>query len=48
VGFRASKVMRKYYEDSGEDAFLMHYRLSGDVGGDEQEGPFNRIAQYES
>ena len=47
VGFRASKVMRKYYEDSGEDAFLMHFRLSGDIGCEDNEGPVNRIAQYE-
>src|SRR5690242_21503576 len=25
-GFRATRVLRSYYEDSGEDAFLMQYR----------------------
>ena len=46
VNFRAVKVMRKYYEDSGEDAFLMQFQLHGEAL-DEQEGPVNRIAQYE-
>ncbi len=46
VDFQATKVMRKYYEDSGEDAFLMNFRLSGELC-DDYEGPVNRIAQYE-
>jgi ribosomal-protein-alanine N-acetyltransferase len=46
TNFRATKVMRGYYEDSGEDAFHMQYRLVGD-GPDEYEGPVNRIARYE-
>jgi ribosomal-protein-alanine N-acetyltransferase len=44
--FKATKVLRNYYEDSGEDAFQMEYR----VGDEETEGfdmPFNRIAQFE-
>jgi len=45
-GFRAVRVLRAYYEDSGEDAFLMQYKIAEDVG-DETEGPVNRIAQYE-
>lgn len=47
VDFRAVKVMRKYYEDSGEDAFLMQFQLAGELT-DDNEGPVNRIAQYES
>ena len=45
LDFRAVRVLRSYYEDSGEDAFLMEYRVTEDeyAGG----GPFNRIAQYE-
>ena len=27
-GFRAVRVLRGYYEDSGEDAFLMQYRFA--------------------
>ena len=45
-GFRAVRVMRSYYEDSGEDAFLMQYRLADDTG-EEYEEAVNRIAQYE-
>jgi ribosomal-protein-alanine N-acetyltransferase len=44
--FKAIKVMRGFYEDSGEDAFLMQYRLAGDLNDDHEE-TINRIAQYE-
>ena len=44
--FRATRVLRRYYEDSGEDAFQMEYRV-GDDYADEMEGPVNRIAQFE-
>ena len=43
--FRAVKVLRNYYEDSGEDAFLMEFRVGDEA--DEYDGPVNRIAQYE-
>jgi ribosomal-protein-alanine N-acetyltransferase len=45
-GFKAVKVLRAYYEDSGEDAFQMQYRLPDDTGEEIEEG-VNRIAQYE-
>jgi ribosomal-protein-alanine N-acetyltransferase len=45
-GFKAVRVLRNYYEDSGEDAFLMQYRFAGDTE-DEVEETVNRIAQYE-
>ena len=45
-GFKAVRVLRAFYEDSGEDAFLMQYRLADDTGDDLDEG-VNRIAQYE-
>ena len=45
-GFKAVRVLRGYYEDSGEDAFLMQYRLDDDTG-DEIEEAINRIAQFE-
>ena len=45
-GFRAVRVLRAYYEDSGEDAFLMQYRFADDTGEDADEA-VNRIAQYE-
>jgi ribosomal-protein-alanine N-acetyltransferase len=45
-GFKATRVLRAYYEDSGEDAYLMEYRFADDVGDDEEEA-VNRIAQFE-
>ena len=44
--FKAVRVLRGFYEDSGEDAFQMQYRLPDDVGDDAEE-TVNRIAQYE-
>jgi ribosomal-protein-alanine N-acetyltransferase len=45
-GFKAVRVLRGFYEDSGEDAFLMQYRLAEDTG-DDSDDAVNRIAQYE-
>jgi ribosomal-protein-alanine N-acetyltransferase len=45
-GFKAVRVLRAYYEDSGEDAFQMQYRLADDTS-DDNEDAVNRIAQYE-
>ena len=45
-GFRAVRVLRTYYEDSGEDAFLMQYAF-GDEAADLAEEAVNRVAQYE-
>jgi len=45
-GFRAVRVLRSYYEDSGEDAFLRQDRRADEAGADLEEG-VNRIAQYE-
>jgi ribosomal-protein-alanine N-acetyltransferase len=44
--FKAVRVLRSFYEDSGEDAFLMEYRLPDDTG-DDNDDAVNRIAQYE-
>jgi ribosomal-protein-alanine N-acetyltransferase len=41
VGFRATSVLRAYYEDSPEDAYLMQFRHVSDES--EQVLPFNRI-----
>ena len=43
--FKATRVLRGYYEDSGEDAFVMEYRFAN--APDEVEESVNRIAQYE-
>jgi [ribosomal protein S18]-alanine N-acetyltransferase len=47
LDFRAIKVLRSYYDDSGEDAFLMQFRVNADATPDESDEPVNRIAQYE-
>jgi ribosomal-protein-alanine N-acetyltransferase len=44
-GFSALRVIRGYYDDTGEDAYLMQYHLGGEVA--EIEEPVNRLAQYE-
>ena len=44
--FRGVRVLRAFYEDSGEDAFMMEYRF-GDDPGEEFDETVNRIAQYE-
>jgi [ribosomal protein S18]-alanine N-acetyltransferase len=46
IDFKAMRVLRNYYEDSGEDAFLMEFRVA-DEGEGETGGWSNRIAQYE-
>lgn len=45
-GFRATRVLRSFYDDSGEDAYTMEYRFA-DTQDETWEGPHNRIAQYE-
>jgi len=45
-GFKGVKVLRTFYEDSGEDAYLMQYRLAEDLG-DDLDDAVNRIAQFE-
>ena len=44
--FKATRVLRHYYEDSGEDAFQMEHALPG-AEDDVADRPVNRIAQYE-
>ena len=45
--FKATRVLRNYYEDSGEDAFLMEHRVGMEADTDTLETPVNRIAQFE-
>jgi ribosomal-protein-alanine N-acetyltransferase len=45
-GFRAMRVLRGYYEDSGEDAFLMQYRFASDQSEDEAETA-DQLSQFE-
>jgi [ribosomal protein S18]-alanine N-acetyltransferase len=47
-GFSASKVLRAYYEDSGEDAYMLNFRLSDYPELEEEDTlPMNRIVQFE-
>lgn len=46
LDFKAVKVLRGYYEDTAEDAYVMEFRLPG-VEHDTAEEPVNRLAQYE-
>jgi ribosomal-protein-alanine N-acetyltransferase len=48
MAFRAMKVLRGYYEDSGEDAFLMQYQLPGDTSADEDvDDVYDRVSSRE-
>jgi ribosomal-protein-alanine N-acetyltransferase len=44
--FKAVKVLKNFYEDSGEDAFLMEFRVGTEYD-DDLDRPVNRIARYE-
>jgi len=44
--FKALRVLRTFYEDSGEDAYLLQYKLIDDTSDDVEEA-INRIAQFE-
>jgi ribosomal-protein-alanine N-acetyltransferase len=47
-GFKATRLLRNYYEDSGEDAYQMELSAPDDELFDGFVcGPVNRIAQYE-
>ena len=45
--FKATRVLRSYYDDSGEDAYLMQFRIADIVDDEEEEEIHNRVAQYE-
>ena len=46
--FRAMKVLRGYYEDSGEDAFLMQYHIAGEYVDEVEEYVGNaRVANFD-
>ncbi len=42
-GFRAVEVLREHFQDTGEDAYLMHYLL--DEAMPDEPAPVNRIAK---
>lgn len=45
--FKATRVLRNYYEDSGEDAFQMEHWVEDLETAEAVAVPANRIAQYE-
>jgi ribosomal-protein-alanine N-acetyltransferase len=46
--FVATKVVKNYYDDTGEDAYFMEYRLPGEaVDGTDAYTPTNRISKYD-
>jgi ribosomal-protein-alanine N-acetyltransferase len=47
LDFRASRVMRNYYEDSGEDAFLMELHAESEDSETAAVVPVNRVAKYD-
>lgn len=44
-GFRAVRVEREFFEDTGEDAYLMQYRYANEEG---IERPFDQVAQFDN
>jgi ribosomal-protein-alanine N-acetyltransferase len=45
-GFRATKVLRSYYDDSGEAGYEMWYRLAASPDQDVECATVNRVAKY--
>jgi ribosomal-protein-alanine N-acetyltransferase len=45
--FRGTRVLRNFYEDSGEDAYLMAYCLSNDHLEEAEEEPAGRLSRFE-
>ena len=44
-GFRATEILREFYEDTGEDAYIMQYLFDESVADDRPGLPVNRIAK---
>lgn len=44
-GFRAVRVAREFFEDTGEDAYVMQYRYAS---GEAVERPFDQMARFEN
>jgi [ribosomal protein S18]-alanine N-acetyltransferase len=45
VEFKAVRVLRGYYEDSGEDAYLMQFRMMAEVT-DDADDIYNQLAPF--
>ena len=46
AGFRATQILKNYYEEMQEDAYLMQYRHTPEVVADVYPNAHNRIIQY--
>jgi ribosomal-protein-alanine N-acetyltransferase len=46
VGFRATQILKDYYEDMHEDAYFMQYRYTPEPAETEYRQAPNRIIQY--
>jgi len=44
MGFKATHVMRRHYDETGEDAYAMEYRIGDPIT--QSSRPVNRVAQY--
>ncbi|MGH7199805.1 MAG: ribosomal protein S18-alanine N-acetyltransferase [Planctomycetaceae bacterium] len=47
-GFRAVRVLRGHYDDTEEDAYVMHYLLAGTAETPSHLWPRNRISEYDA
>ena len=45
--FKATRVLRSYYEDSGEDAYLMNYKLEDFIDDEDDDEAVLQIPQFE-
>jgi ribosomal-protein-alanine N-acetyltransferase len=49
LGFRAAEVVREYFEDTAEDAYVMQYLFDETISVERHAAPVNRIArQFEN
>ena len=48
LGFRAVRVLRSYYDDTSEDAYVMRFRLYEEDEIDPRFSPRNRISEYDA
>ena len=46
AGFRATQILKNYYEEMQEDAYLMQYRYTPEADADVYPMAHNRIIQY--
>ncbi len=47
-GFKAINVLRRHYDDTAEDAYIMQFRLDADEEAPSQYAPHNRISYLDA